>query len=403
MVEDVLVGGPAGPDRDREAPRPAGELRRRVAALLVRPGVRVSVALLAVLAVLAGAAVLRAGAPAPIRDPGAGTRPAAEPVSPPGALGLDGRLQPDVTLLVLTASGLVRAQRSGERVEVGRVLVGTGPAGPLDAWVTPTSTVVVVPWGGPEGGVVAMVGGGGPPVMVGPATRVLPGPTRDSLWLVRTQPGGGERIGAVGLDGAPRGPDRVVPPGLYVAAVLPHGVVVTAPAPRSRLALWLPDGTLRDLGPGGRVVAAAGRTVLFRIQPCGQRVTCEVRAVDVRTGAVRPIIGPPTLPGLGSPALSRDGTRVAQLVDPARSGRSAQVALAVSTVARGGADLTVVPGTSFPLGAAPDGLVPPAWSADGRVFGALPSVSALYSYLPGEPAARRFPRGAPDVRRVWVL
>jgi len=399
----VLTGGaPDRGDREERAPRAAG-LRRRAGRLLVRPAGRAVVAALAVLAVLTGAAALRADAlrPAggPADRPGQGT-PAPDP--PAGALGPDGRLEPDVTLMVQTDSGLVRAERRDDRVSVRRIRVGTPPSGPLDAWVTPTSTVVVVPWAGPEGGVVAMVSTGGPPVTVGPAQRVLAAPGRESLWLVRRGPGGRERVVDVDLDGTARGAARQVPAGYSAVAAVPAGIVLTAHTAEAGLALLLPGGGVRRMPVGGRVVGAAGSTVLVRVRPCGIRVVCEARAVDVRTGAAAPVLGPPGMPLLTTPVLSRDGTRIAVLVDPSRAGGDDETALAVGSVARGGADLAVVPGTTSPRRPGPDGLVVPAWSDDGRVYGALPALSTLYSYLPGEASASRYPTGA-VVRRVWVV
>jgi hypothetical protein len=80
------------------------------------------------------------------------------------------------------------------------------------------------------------------------------------------------------------------------------------------------------------------------------------------------------------------------MVDPDSADGRPEAALSVATVFDGGARATVVAGTRFRLpGATPlaSAVVPPAWSLDGRVFGAVPGAAGLYAYQPGEGGARR--------------
>ena len=329
----------------------------------------------------------RSGAPGPAGS-AAGTAPDSEawgsPVLPPGA---------GFTLAVQTEDRLVRIEHGRD----GTALVplpatAAGVRASLDngGWVTAGETVMLVPGPGGLGqSAVVLPREGRAPVRIGPGARILPGAHGWTAWVLRAAGAGRWTLQGYALTGAARGPAVLVPAGREPVAVLRDSVVLTAPD--GGLALWRPGrGDADRLAVSGRVVSAV-QDRLVVAEECPRGPACRHWLVNTSSKRVTRLADAPELRPLGEPVLSRDGLWVAAMVDPdPRDGRP-EAALAVATVFDAGARPLVVAGTRYLLAALAQvsEAVQPAWSLDGRVFGAAPSAIGLYGYQPGERGARR--------------
>jgi hypothetical protein len=99
--------------------------------------------------------------------------------------------------------------------------------------------------------------------------------------------------------------------------------------------------------------------------------------------------------------LSRDGLRFAVMVEPDIGDGLDDAALAVATVFDGGSAPELVPGSRYRVSPQVSGVVQPAWSLDGLVFGYAPGGAGLYAFRPGDAGARRIAvPGLGPVRRI---
>jgi hypothetical protein len=182
-----------------------------------------------------------------------------------------------------------------------------------------------------------------------------------------------------------------VPTGAVPSVAVRDGLVLSVGARRD-LSLWIPPrGTPQPLGVAGRIVSVAQDLLVVALD-CPQFAECAHVVVDTRRRTIARLGLAPEYRPLSQPVLSQDGLWLALMVDPDRSNGKPEAALAYGAVLGRGDDLALVPGSRYLTGSDPPqgaGVVAPAWSLDGGLFGYAAGSAGLYRFQPGATAPRR--------------